>query len=270
MVVAHLNNHLTMSHRTTQVIALVATIVMFALQAMTFSGVFGPNPVGTTSNDTAPMLVPASYAFAIWTPIYLGLVIFPLFQLIKNRSNHSAWIELRYWYTANVIGNGLWLVAASYDWQWITVGIIVFMLVSLFRINQLLIRIAADGAAYSFWAERIVFSLYFAWITLATVLNVSSALHFYDWSGWGVSEVNWTLIIGVVAIAITAYTALKFRDFIYPFVVVWAFVALAVKHYGEEPILVALAAVAIAISLGVSFLTRPTDGARTQVQGALK
>lgn len=259
-----------MSHRTTQIVALIATIIMFALQAMTFSGVFGPNPVGTTSNDTAPMLVPASYAFAIWTPIYLGLVVFPVFQLIKNRSNHNAWIELRYWYTANVIGNGLWLVAASYDWQWITVAIIVFMLVSLFRINQLLIRIAAEGAAYSFWAERIVFSLYFAWITLATVLNVSSALHFYDWSGWGVSEVNWTLIIGVVAIAITAYTALKFRDFVYPFVVVWAFVALAVKHYGQEPILVALAAVAIAVSLGVSFLTRPTDGPRTLPSGAMK
>jgi len=252
-----------MSHRTTQIAALIATIAMFALQAMTFSDFFGPNPVGTTSNDTAPMLVPASYAFAIWTPIYLGLIVFPFFQLFKNRNNHPAWLELRYWYIANVIGNGLWLVFASYDWQWLTVVVISFMLISLFRINQLLIRLAGAGVAVSFWAERLVFSLYFAWITLATVLNVASALHFYDWSGWGISEVNWTLIMGVIAIVITAYTALKFRDFIYPFVVVWAFVALAVKHYGSEPILVALAAVAIAVSLGVSFLVRPTKGTRT-------
>ncbi len=259
-----------MSSRTSQIIALLSMVAMFALQAMTFAGVFGPNPVGSTSNDTAPMLVPASYAFSIWTPIYLGLLVFPIFQLIKNRNNHPAWTELRTLFSANVIGNGLWLVFASYDWQWLTVLVIILMLVSLFRINQLLIRLAADGAAYSFWAERIVFSLYFGWITLATVLNIASALNFYDWNGWGISEVNWTLIIGTIAIVITAYTALKFRDFVYPFVVVWAFIALAVKHYGTEPILVALAAVAIAVSLGVAFLVRPTSGARTQVQSALK
>lgn len=259
-----------MSSRTSQIVALLSTLIMFGLQAMTFAGVFGPNPVGSTSNDTAPLLVPASYAFSIWTPIYLGLLVFPVYQLIINRNDHPAWNALRTWFSANVIANGLWLVFASYDLQWLTVAVTVFMLLSLFRINQLLIRLAAVGADYSFWAERIVFSLYFAWITLATVLNVSSALHFYDWSGWGISEVNWTLIMGVIAIVITAYTALKFRDFIYPFVVVWAFIALAVKHYGQEPMLVALAAAGIAVSLGVSFLVRPTSGARTQVQGALK
>ncbi|MEM6772093.1 MAG: hypothetical protein AAF597_16070, partial [Bacteroidota bacterium] len=157
-------------------------------------------------------------------------------------------------------GNGLWLVAASYDWQWITVAIIVFMLVSLFRMNQLLNKLADEGVSFSYWAERVVFSLYFAWITLATVLNVASALNFYDWSGWGLSEVNWTLLMGAIAVGITAYTALKFRDAVYPLVVVWAFTALAVKHYGSEPILVALAAVAIVVSLGVVFQVRALKG----------
>lgn len=199
--------------------------------ALTNLGFMGPNPVGTTSTDTAPLIVPAGYAFAIWGPIYLGLIAFPIYQLVTNRENHPNWTPLRGWYAANVVANGLWLIAASFDWQWVTVGIIVFMLISLFRINQLLHGIEADGAARNYWLERLVFSLYFAWITLATVLNVASALHFYDWNGFGISEVNWTVMMIFVAALIAGFTSWRFRDAPYAGVVVWAFVALTLKHW---------------------------------------
>lgn len=245
-----------MSHRTSQYLALGATIVMFVLQYLAAQQFFGPNPVGQTSTDTNPLIVPAGYAFSIWGPIYLGLLVFPIFQLIKNRNDHDGWINFRQLFAANAILNGLWLVCASYDWLWLSVGVIVLMLVTLFRINKLLIRISAEGGKVNFWAERLVFSLYFAWITLATVLNVASALGFYGWDGFGLSEVNWTLVIGAVAIVITSFTALKFRDFIYPLVVVWAFVALGVRHWESTFSLVVLAGVAIAVALGVSVSVR--------------
>lgn len=193
------------------------------------------------------MIVPAPYAFAIWGPIYLGLIAFPVFQLIKNRENHPNWVPLRQWYAANVVANGLWLAAASYDWQWVSVGIIVFMLISLFRINQLLRGVEASGAALNYWLERLVFSLYFAWITLATVLNVASALHFYNWDGLGISEVTWTVIMVVVAALIAGYTSRRYRDVAYAGVVVWAFVALAVKHFGAGTQVLGMLGVAVAV-----------------------
>lgn len=259
-----------MSQHSSKYLALGATLLMFFLQGLAGAGYFGPNPVGQTSTDTNPLIVPAGYAFAIWGPIYLGLAVFPIFQVIKNRADHPGWVQFRQFFALNVVLNGLWLVFASYDWLWLTVGVIAVMLVTLFRLNQLLIRISMEGGKINFWTERLVFSLYFAWITLATVLNVASALNFYDWSGFGISEVTWTLIIGAVAIAITSYTALKFRDFIYPTVVIWAFVALGVKHWESLPQLVVLAGVGIAAAFGVMVLVRPTNGPRTQVQGELK
>lgn len=280
-----------MSHRTSQYLALGAVVILFVLQALAAAEFFGPDPVGETSRDTNPLLVPAGYAFAIWGPIYSGLAVFPVYQLLTKRSNssttaqretfdgtmryggegqHPAWIPLRKTFATNVLLNGLWLVFASYSWLWFSVAVIIALLFTLFRLNQLLIRIAMEGGEVNFWTERLVFSLYFAWITLATVLNVASALDFYGWAGFGIPEVTWTLIIGGVAIAITSYTALKFRDFIYPVVVVWAFVALAVRHWDSETSLVGLAVVGVAAALGVLILVRPTEGARTQVQGELK
>jgi len=221
-----------MSQRSSQFLALGGMLLMLVLYGLNASGSLGPNPIGTTSTATAPLIVPAPYAFAIWAPIYLGLIAFPIYQLIIKRENHANWIPLRGWYAANVIANGLWLAAASYDWQWVSVGIIVFMLISLFRINQLLRDVEASSAPVNYWLERLVFSLYFAWITLATVLNVSSALHFYGWDGFGISEVTWTIVMVVIAALIAGYTSRRYRDAAYAGVVVWAFVALAVKHFG--------------------------------------
>lgn len=223
-------------------------LIMLLLYGLNASGSLGPNPIGTTSTATAPLIVPAPYAFAIWAPIYLGLIAFPIYQLIVKRENHPNWVPMRSWYAANVVANGLWLAAASYDWQWVSVGIIVFMLISLFRINQLLRGVEASGAAVNYWFERLVFSLYFAWITLATVLNVASALHFYGWDGFGISEVTWTIVMVVVAALIAGYTSRRYRDVAYAGVVVWAFVALAVKHFGAGTQVLGMLGIAVAVA----------------------
>lgn len=240
-----------MSHSTSRYLALAGMLIMLVLYALNATGNLGPNPIGTTSTATNPLIVPAPWAFAIWGPIYLGLIAFPIFQLFKKRDNHPAWIPLRQWYAANVVANGLWLAAASYDWQWISVGIIAFMLVSLFRINQLLRTIEAAAAERNYWLERLVFSLYFAWITLATVLNVASALLFYGWDGWGISEVDWTVIMIGVAAIITGYTSLRYRDAAYAGVVVWAFVALAMKHWAGPQVLGMLAGAVVVLFAGL-------------------
>lgn len=238
-------------------------IIMFTLSALTAMDFFGPNAIGSTSNDTAPLIVPAPYAFAIWSPIYLGLLIFPIYQLFKNRDNHPNWIPIRQWFAANTVLNGVWLVFASYDWQWLTVVVITVMLVSLFRINQLLREMEAAGTERSYWLERLVFSLYFAWITLATVLNVSSALNFYDWAGFGISEVTWTVVMIIIAALIAGFTSRQFRDSAYASVVVWAFVALARKHWETTPTLAYLAIAVVVVFAGMMVWNWP--GRRREV-----
>lgn len=241
-----------MNQRTSQYLALVGMLVMLVLYTLNATGNLGPNPIGTTSNATSPLIVPAPYAFAIWGPIYIGLIVFPIYQLIINRDNHPAWIELRGWYAANVVANGLWLAAASFDWQWTTVGIIIFMLVSLFRINQLLGTIEASGKKVTYWLERFVFSIYFAWITLATVLNFASALTFYGWDGLGVPAVTWTVIMVAVAALIAGYTSRRYRDVAYAGVVVWAFIALTIKHWeASTQVLSYVAGAVVLLFLGI-------------------
>ena len=213
-------------------VSIVSMIIMLVMYGLTVGGMLGPNPVGTTGTDINPLIVPAGYAFSIWGLIYTGLIIFPIYHWIKTPiSNHALWRKTHNWYALNVVCNGLWLVCASYDWLWLTVGIIIMMLVSLVMINRYLLQLQSVNSVQNYWIEKFTFSTYFAWITLATALNVSSALAFYGWAGLGVSEVNWTLAIMIVAAAIAGHIAYHNRDIAYAGVVIWAFLAIALRHW---------------------------------------
>ena len=218
------------AHRSTQYLALGAVLLCLLLSFATSQEIFGPNPVGTTSSAVKPLLIPPGPAFGIWALIYTGLLVFPIYQIIKNRNNSELWLPLRRLFAANLVANGLWLVFASYDWQLLTIGVIAFMLWSQLRILLLLERIEAAGVPHSYWLERFVFSVYTGWVTLATVLNVTSALYFYGWDGGGMSPVTWTLVMTGAAAVIAGYVAWRFRDGVYGLVVVWAFGWLAHRH----------------------------------------
>lgn len=229
---------------------------MMILYALTDLGFMGPNPVGQTANYNEPLIVPAGYAFAIWGLIYLGLIIFPLYQLFTKKERHPLWKKVHIWFSLNVIGNGLWLVLASYDWLWLSVFIIIGMLISLYNINILLAKIKGTGEALQYWFEEFVFHIYFAWITLATALNFSAALQFYEWNGFGVSENSWAIIILIIAAGISAMVFLKFKIKAYAFVVIWAFLALIVRHGNTSIVLSVLSGSVIILFLILFFVER--------------
>jgi hypothetical protein len=101
----------------------------------------------------------------------------------------------------------------------------------------------------SYLLEQFVFSVYFAWITLATVLNIAAALSYYEWNGFGLSELTWSYIMLPIAAIIAGISARKYKDNAYAGVVIWAFAALVVRHYHSEPTLAILSASVIAAFL---------------------
>ena len=212
----------------------MAIIIMLVLYSLTATGQMGDTPVGQTSNYQSPLIVPAGYAFSIWSIIYIGIIAFPVYQWFNHQEGHSCWKQVHLWFAANAIANGVWLVFASYEWYWLSVLIIVFMLVSLYKINDLLREIAKSEDKINFWLEQAVFSIYFGWITLATALNIGAALRYYEWGGLGLSEQVWAMIILPIAGIIAGLVFWKYKDALYAGVVVWAFTALVVRHMNSE------------------------------------
>ena len=225
-----------LTHKNTYLISFVGLILLLILYIMTLNGFFGPHPIGTTSTSTRPLIVPKGFAFSIWGLIYTGLIVFPIYQFIKKKE-HSQWRSLRVWYSLNVVLNGLWLVCASYDWIWITVIIILTMLFSLIKIDHQIRTMKNEGVEINYWIESFVFSIYYGWVTLATVLNIAAALKFYDWDGWGIPELYWSLIILSITVLIITKLFRSYHDQAFMTVGVWTFFALALRHWESLPIL---------------------------------
>ncbi len=231
--------------------SIAAVVIMYILYALTALGYMGDNPVGQGSSYDRPLIVPAGYAFSIWSIIYLGITAFPIYQWFNRQEGHPLWKKVHTWFAINVVANGLWLVFASYDWLWLSLIVISLMLVTLYQINELMILLHESDVIINYWLERVVMSVYFGWITLATALNVSAALSFYQWDGWGISEEIWAMTILPVAALIAGLVFKKYRDAAYACVVVWAFVALVIRHMENQQILTVISGTVAAIFIGL-------------------
>jgi|TARA_B110000503_G_scaffold31884_1_gene51657 translocator protein len=230
------NKDKMVSSKMSHAIALTSLTILLSLYYGTSVGFFGLHPIGTTSISTTPLIVPEGFAFSIWGVIYTGLILFPIYQIIRVK-NMNEWIQVRLWYALNVLLNGLWLVCASYDWLWTTVAIIFLMLFSLIKINILLVQIKKARISINYWMESLVFSVYFGWITLAAVLNIAAALSYHRWDGMGLQDVTWSYLILTVASTIVFALFRYYRDNAFALVSVWAFFWLMIRHWSTMPLL---------------------------------
>src|SRR5699024_4319483 len=105
---------------------------------------------------------------------------------------------------------------------------------------------------------KLPFSVYFGWITIATIANITAFLVSIDWDGFGISEVTWTIIILFVGAAIGILTTIRQQDIAYALVLIWAYYGIYSKHTavsgfnGEYPtiilsIIICLALIALTI-----------------------
>jgi len=102
------------------------------------------------------------------------------------------------------------------------------------------------------WFIHIPISIYLGWITVATVVNVASALYSLNWNGWGLAPPIWTVIMMLVSTAIATLVTIQRHDTAYTLVIVWALVAIAIRQMNTP--VIAVTGVAMAISLTLLLL----------------
>jgi len=129
-------------------------------------------------------------------------------------------------------------------------GILIPLMVIYVRLGIGKERVARNDK----WWVHIPLSIYFGWISVATIVNVAIALYSLNWNGWGIRPQVWTVIMLVIAAAIAAIIIGQRRDIAYPLVFVWAFVAIAIRQMNIP--LIAVTASGLAFALWVFLFTR--------------
>ncbi len=242
----------TTYHRVQQIATLVAIVAAIAFNTyFNFYPIAGLN-IGQISNQIlgGVLITPANYAFAIWGLIYIGLIAFGIYQVLPAQRDNP---RLRYARTGIFWASFfqiLWIFAFESQQFWLSVGYIAAILIFLITAYLGIRAGQTRFSRHEKWFVRIPLSTYFGWITVATVVNVASALYASNWNGFGISPTIWTVILMAIAAAITVAIAIQFSDVAYSLVIVWAFVAISVKQAS----LPAIAITGIGLALGIALL----------------
>lgn len=211
-------------------VTILAVIIINGIAGST--GFFG-NTVGGMSDTYSTLFTPAGYAFSIWGIIYLGLIGFLVFQLmraLKSEADAGFILKIGPWMLVNNLANIGWIFA----WLSESIGLsLILMLVILLTLVIMVIRLNMERwdapfpiIAFVWWP----ICMYSGWIAVATVANVSAYLVSIEWLAL-FSALNWTIIMIVIAVALNLLMILirNMREF--AAVGVWALLAIAVRHW---------------------------------------
>ncbi|AXI00617.1 tryptophan-rich sensory protein [Sporosarcina sp. PTS2304] len=189
---------------------------------------------GEISDKYRNLFAPAGFTFSIWGVIYLLLAFHIVYQLglFRRNSSHQLLRQVAVYFTVSSVLNALWIFCWHYDKLYLSVLIMIGMLLTLLKINNI------TTATSLSWKEKIFirlpFSVYFGWITIATIANITALLVSIDWNGFGISEVTWTIIILFTGAIIGIMTILHQQGFSYGLVLLWAYYGIYSKHIAES------------------------------------
>lgn len=209
---------------------IVAFGLTIALNAMATSIPLGGQTPPEISAKYPSLFTPAGFTFSIWGVIYLGLLFFIIYQALPAQRGNATLGSISFPFKVNCVANAAWILAWHYDFLILSVLIMACILASLVGIYQIL---NTPRPAVPF-AQRLLvhlpFSLYTAWICVATIANISTVQTAMGWDNIGTDPITWTYLKLALAGAIGASVIARKADIAFILVIAWAAYGISVKQ----------------------------------------
>ncbi|MCB9132603.1 MAG: tryptophan-rich sensory protein [Anaerolineales bacterium] len=247
-------------------------VILATLATVTINGLANALPIngqntGQISDRFDVLFVPAGYVFAIWGLIYLGLIVYTVFQALPAQKENPRLRQIGWIYVLASIANSVWIFLWHYELLPLTLIAMLILLACLLVIYQRLGINRTPVSRGERWAVHVPFSIYLGWITVATIANVTDLLWSLGWNGFGLSAEAWFLIMLGATIIIAGLMAFTRGDVAYLLVLVWALAGIAVKHSDVQSLAMA-AAVAAGIVVVFVIIGVVRRGSRPPVPAA--
>jgi len=196
----------------------------------------GGRSTGEISDLYPSPFTPAGFTFAIWGIIYLSLSAFVIYQALPAQRNNLQLAGISSLFKFNCLANALWIFAWHYEYLLLSVLLMACILFSLVLIYRSLNIVGFDAS----WPERIAlqlpFSLYTAWISVASIANISALQTDLGLDDAWLGFVPWTLLKLALAGAIAATVIQRRHDCAFALVIAWAAFGISIKQSASPTI----------------------------------
>lgn len=219
-------------------------------------------PIGSQSDSVSTLVTPAGWAFAIWGPLYVGTLVFAVYQALPAGRDSALIARLRWPAAGAFLGNGLWaLYTQSFGLSIVSVAIILFTLACLLRAYRVLAAWPTRFSMGERWCAALPLSALTSWLTVASTVNIAAALRFHGVEA-GASAPLIAAAVLIIASVIGALALLRSTgNPPYALVFLWALTAIRAAGGGEAE-LVNLAAIAGGALILIAMLVGFANGGR--------
>ncbi len=235
--------------QTLVVVAVIATILVNGLaNALPLNGL----TTGEISDSFDVLFVPAGYVFSIWGLIYVGLIIYAIYQALPRNLENPRLDAIAIPFLVASAANIAWLFLWHYLVFSLTIVAMLTLLASLILIYRRLGSDTDTAAVDERWLVHLPFSVYLAWVSVATIANASNVLSYFGWRGFGLGEETWAVIMLIVGLALVAVMSRRQRDIAYGLVFVWAYVGIGVAQAQVSTLVSTIAYVGAGFAAGLA------------------
>jgi benzodiazapine receptor len=223
-------------------LSLVIVVANVAFTSLSPRLPIGEGTIGSISAKYATLFTPSGYAFAIWGLIHFATTVYAIHQLLPSqRSTYAHDLVARPLILMNLLAM-VWVVVFRYELIALSVAVIAVALVA-----SLILFLRATSAVARHELSKWVLvpaSLWFGWLSVAAIANVSLWTAALDWTD--AVQVEWTLAMIALAALLGLGVGYRYRNWMYPLVIAWAAAAVWVARREDEPF-IASAALASAV-----------------------
>lgn len=230
------------------ILALLMYIFMIVMNALANTLPLNGINTGAVSFKYPNLFQPSGITFSIWGIIYLLLFVYLIYQFVnlKNPQDDQMkqiWIRINLLFALTSLLNGLWLFAWHYDQMILSTIIMIGLLITLIFIVK--------ASASTSLITRAAFSVYLGWITIATIANITITLVKLGVPSFNTLAIVLTVAVLIVGATISLLWMIREKDYFFGFVIIWAYVGIAIRHLKAENIAQMVPAIYITVLISI-------------------
>ncbi len=212
-----------------KITTLISFIVMIVVNALANILPINGLNTGQISDSYPNLFAPIGITFSIWGLIYLLLFIYIIYQFFsKSKDLENLINKINIYFIISSIVNSIWIFSWHYKLIVFSVLLMSIILFSLIKISKITNKYNLSHVDKLF--IKIPFGIYFGWITIATIANITAFLVDLGWKNLIFPDEIWMIIILFTGVVIASITTIKEKNIFYGLVPIWAYFGIYLKH----------------------------------------
>jgi len=248
--------------KTLAILNLLFYVIAFTVSNLSQLKIFSGVTNKDISNKYDTVFTPAGLTFAIWGVIYLSLFAFTIRSLMQaykhdlHSENSQDVLKIGSLFIINNIATTFWVFAFTYEYILASVILIVIQLITLVIIFIRLSLFDNDKTFGNKLFTQFPLTIYFAWICVASIANISLYLVAVDWNGFGIEPNAWAIALIIFTVILSIFIIAIKRNPFFGLVIIWALYGIILKRASVDETAFSNVIITAWIGLGVvSILT---------------